>query len=521
MSTGTLREHIAQKSSKYLLRNLAREKLAQLRQQQAPKPPRIEDCWTPNPGPQAEFFNSTCREVLYGGSAGGGKTSALTALVLRWSHLRAYEAVVLRRETTQLDDLTQKSKELFAQVYPGLQPVHSPNFEWTFPAGGKAKYRHCQREHDYAKFDGWEINLLCFDELTHFTERQYKAICARVRSSKPELPRFIRATTNPGGEGHDWVFKHWGAWLDPEFTAAGLEQRLDASGNKLPPAKPGEVFWISTDNDGNETYFRSPQPLDEHGNEVALSRTFIPAKLEDNPHLLKNDPAYMAQLNALDPVRREQLKGGNWLAKPAAGKYFKREWVEFIDAAPTAVFNRVRAWDFAGTEKTEGDSGNPDWTVGVLMSVTDTQIVVEDVVRFRGNPGEVKRRVKQTAEQDGALVTIRIPQDPGQAGKAQIVDYTLELTGYAVLSKPVTGDKIQRFAPFSSQAELATKGIKRVAVVRGPWNAAYLGELEGFPEAGHKKDQVDATSDGFDTLVSHSPGEPPAQDAGGYERAYW
>jgi predicted phage terminase large subunit-like protein len=501
---------------------MAATRLAKAKSKEPPKPPRIEDCWTPNPGPQAEFFNSTCREILYGGSAGGGKTSALTALVLKWSHLKGYESVVLRRETTQLDDLIKKSKELFADVYPGLQPVHSPNFEWTFPAGGTAKYRHCQREHDYAKFDGWEINLLCFDELTHFTERQYKAICARVRSSDPALPRLIRATTNPGGEGHEWVFKHWGAWLDPEFKAEGLETRIDDAGNKLPPAKPGEIFWISTDDNGNEAYFRSPQPLVD-GNEVALSRTFIPAKLEDNPHLLTNDPAYMAQLNALDPVRREQLKGGNWLAKPGAGKYFKRDWITFVDEAPRRVIGRVRAWDLAGTEKTEGNTDNPDWTVGILMSFTETQIFIEDEVRFRGNPGEVKRRIKQTAEQDGVNVVIRIPQDPGQAGKAQVVDYAFELTGYTVISKPVTGDKIQRFGPFSTQAELGSEALKiqRVVLVRGPWNAGYLAELEGFPETGHKKDRVDATSDGFDTLVSiPAPDDSDEEQVSPYERQW-
>jgi predicted phage terminase large subunit-like protein len=459
-----------------------------------PLPPRIESVWQPNPGPQSEFFCSTCREILYGGAAGGGKSAALTALILKWSHLRAYEAVVLRRESVQLDDLIQKSKTLFPQLYPGLSPVHSPNFEWTFPAGGKAKYRHCQKLDDYAKFDGWEINLLCFDELTHFTERQYKAICARVRSADPKLPTLIRATTNPGGDGHEWVFRHWGAWLDPEFKAPGLPERKSESGKPLPPALPSEVWWIRTLGDGSEQYFQTEPPA-EPGVPPALSRTFIPAKLEDNPHLAETDPAYVAQLNALDPVRRAQLKGGDWLIKPGAGRYFKRAWVKFADSPPTDVLRRVRAWDLAGTEKKDAKD-DPDWTVGVLMSLgRDGRTYVEDVVRFRGNPGEVSRRVRETAEMDGPTVAIVIPQDPGQAGKSQVFNYRRELIGFPVKSRPVTGDKVTRFGPFSSQAE-----GEQVTLVRGPWNALYCGELEGFPEGSHD-DQVDATSDAFGAIA--------------------
>lgn len=474
---------------------LARKKAAQRSTEQTPA--KIEDHWQPwpAPNPQRDFFYSTCREILYGGAAGGGKSQAITALPLRWAHLPGFNAVVFRRETVDLPDLIEKSETLVPQVFPGLSPVHSPFFKWTFPSGARLHYRHLQKETSYKTFDGWAINLLIFDELTHFTEKQYKYLKARVRTADPNLPTLIRATTNPGGPGHEWVFKHWGAWLDPEFEAEGLPKRTDEAGEPLPPALPGEVWWIRTEK-GRETYYRE-EPPEEEGRPVALSRTFIPARVEDNPAIMQ-DKAYLAELEGLDDVRREQLRRGDWLIKPTAKSYFDRAWVEFVDAAPVAgVLARIRAWDFAGTAKEKRN--DPDWTAGVLLAFTREAIYIEDVARFRGGPGDVKAKVLSTAEMDGRRTVVFIPQDPGQAGKSQVFDYMTALRGFPLITRPVTGDKIIRFRPFSSYANPRIAGGKRVHMVRGAWNADYLTELEDFPD-GTKDDQVDATSDAFTTL---------------------
>jgi predicted phage terminase large subunit-like protein len=52
----------------------------------------------------------------------------------------------------------------------------------------------------------------------------------------------------------------------------------------------------------------------------------------------------------------------------------------------------------------------------------------------------------------------------------------------------VTGDKVVRAQPFSAAAE-----ARNVKLLIGPWNDAFLDEMEAFPEVKHD-DQVDAVS---------------------------
>lgn len=174
--------------------------------------------------------------------------------------------------------------------------------------------------------------------------------------------------------------------------------------------------------------------------------------------------------------------------KPSEGAFFRRSWFNVVGAAP-AQGTRVRAWDLAGSE-------DGDWTVGVLMSKSlDGRYYIEKVERFRGSPLEVRKRLTNTATQDGRLVRIRIPQDPGQAGKGQAIDMVAMLSGYIVKAERVDGDKETRASAFSSQAEAGN-----VFLVKGDWNEVFLDELEGFPLGKHD-DQVDAAADAFNNLA--------------------
>lgn len=188
---------------------------------------------------------------------------------------------------------------------------------------------------------------------------------------------------------------------------------------------------------------------------------------------------------------------GQFQQKPAPrdGGMFNRNWFEVVDAAP-ASSRKVRRWDFAATEKTA--TNDPDWTAGLLMSESEGIYYVENVVRDQLSPAGVERLLRTIAAQDGTAVKIRIPQDPGAAGKSTAMHQIKLLAGYDVRAELETGSKEVRANPVSAQAEAGN-----IKLVRGPWNEAFLDEVGMFPNAAHD-DQVDALSGAFASLLTAS-----------------
>lgn len=333
----------------------------------------------------------------------------------------------------------------------------------------------------YVTWGGFISQNCGFDELTQFSLHQYLYLFSRCRSAHG-IPCRIRGTTNPGGNGHEWVFNRFGAWLDP--------------GSAL-RAAPGKVLYFVKRN--GEDVSVSKGTLDDDGT-PALGRVFVPARLSDNPYLA-SDGQYARSLRELDPVRQAQLLDGNWLIKPGKGLYFRRAWTPIVDAAPIKS-TRVRYWDRAATV-------DGDWTAGVLMARgPDGVFYIENVVRLRGTPRDVIATIKTTAQLDGTGVLQVLEQDPGQAGVVELDMYTRELIGHRFKFVRPTGDKVTRFGPFSSQCEAGN-----VRLVAGPWNRLYCEELESFPEGDHD-DQCDASSGAFGSIglampaLASTPGRP-------------
>lgn len=176
---------------------------------------------------------------------------------------------------------------------------------------------------------------------------------------------------------------------------------------------------------------------------------------------------------------------------PAGGGMFKREWFrdKIVDRAPDDG-RAVRGWDLAATADESAAA-----TCGVKLRIVNGRIYIEHCRWLQGSAHAVEDAILECANSDGRSVPIDIPQDPGQAGKAQKAYLASKLHGFDVRFSPETGSKEVRAQPFAAQCEAGN-----VYLVRGPWNEAYLDELEGFP-ASKWKDRVDATSRAYAAIV--------------------
>ncbi len=279
-----------------------------------------EVVFQPNPGPQTDFLAASEREVLYGGSAGSGKSFALLADPMRYFNNSNFSGLILRRTNDELRELIWKSQELYPKIYPGSKWQEKKS-QWVFPSGGKLWMTYLERDEDVLRYQGLSFSYIAFDELTQYaTSFAWGYMRSRLRTTDPDLPLFMRATTNPGGRGHGWVKK---MFVDPA---------------------PSNIKFAATDIDtGNTLTF--PQGHEKEGQPL-FYRRFIPATLKDNPYLMQ-DGQYEANLLALPETQRRQLLEGDWdVADGAAFSEFKQSdhVCEPFDIPPD--WRRFRSCDY-------------------------------------------------------------------------------------------------------------------------------------------------------------------------------
>lgn len=379
--------------------------------------------WIPNPGPQTEAYFSEADELLYGGEAGGGKSDLGIGLSLE-EHQRS---LVLRRTNAEAVKLFDRYEELI-----GHSQGKNTQQGWKLD-GRIIDIGGCQLEKDKQKRKGIAHDLKFFDELVDFSESQYLFIINWTRSTTPGQRCRIVATTNPptNPEGM-WVVKRWAAWLDPTHPS---------------PAKSGELRWYvrgPTDEDievdGAGEYIVDGKAM------LSKSRTFIRAKLEDNPDLTRTD-AYKAQLDSLPLELRQAYREGRfdvglkdqpfqaiptdwiraaqdrWTERPPAGIPMCAQGVDCSGggADPMIIANRYDGWydKLIAIPGKDIPADRPGMYASgmVIMHRRDSAIVVVDMGGGYGGPLFEKLREIPVPVQahKGAEKSVRRTHD-GQLG---------------------------------------------------------------------------------------------------------
>lgn len=197
------------------------------------------------------------------------------------------------------------------------------------------------------------------------------------------------------------------------------------------------------------------------------------------------------QVDDLKTTMGSYAVAGQFQQRPAPrdGGMFKRSWFKVVGAIPAGT-TFYRGWDLAAST---GQASA--YTAGVKIGKSpDGRFVIAHVARDRLSPAGVEALIVNTASQDGRECKGSIPQDPGQAGKAQAQYLIGKLAGYTYRATPESGDKATRAEPLAAQAEAGN-----VDILIGDWNEAFLVEAETFPNSSFK-DQIDAASRAFNEL---------------------
>lgn len=444
----------------------------------------------PQFGPQEQFLATSADICIYGGAAGGGKTYGLLLSPLRYKNVKGFGCTIFRKNYNQIfsqGGLWDEAQKMYRGIKGAQRKVSEGSWSFNAKEGntlGKVSFAHIERDEELDKWQGSQICEIGFDELTHFSESVFFYMLSRNRSTCGVKP-FVRATCNPDADS--WVAKFIEWWIDQD-TGYPIPER---SGVIRWMIRRDEVItWADTKEELWERFnLQTKEERDE-----PKSVTFIMSSVYDNQELLKIDPGYLANLKALSLIQRERLLKGNWKIRAAAGLFFKRTQIgDKLSIIPQDVVQWVRCWDLAATEKTE--KGDPAYTAGVLIGKRKNgRYIVADVVNKQMSASDVRKTIKLTAQTDRALykrVRIRLPQDPGQAGKEQAQSYIKFLSGFDVTAVLESGSKESRAEPMAAQWQAGNFDI-----VIGDWNEMFLTQLENFPD-GKFKDMVDAAANGF------------------------
>jgi len=431
-------------------------------------------------GFQEKVLSCDADIAIVGGSAGCGKSWVALLEPLYHVGVSGFYAVFFRRTTVQVRNpggLWDEARKLYP-LAGGIPVEQTLEYRWP-ETGARVKMAHLEHENTVLDWQGAQVALFIFDELTHFTEAMFWYLLSRNRSMCGVRP-YIRATCNPNADS--WVANLIAWWIDQE-TGFPIPERAGVL--RYFVRVNDSLIWGDSKKD---VAAKCPGVEDID----IKSMTFIPGKLDDNQELLRIDPGYRGRLMAMTRVERARLLDGNWKVRKSAGSYFRRSDVRLLDLEPRDLVVVTRRWDLAASEPTD-EYPDPDWTVGVKMGkYPDGRFVVLHAEMVRARANDVRSLIKRVAHNDGHDCSVGIAQDPAQSGKDQADSFVREMAGFNVYTERENGDKETRAEPCAAQWQ-----HQNIDVVRGAWNDAFFSQLEAFPSKDVHDDAIDALCGAF------------------------
>jgi hypothetical protein len=288
--------------------------------------------WSPQtPTERQQLFLSVnrVREAFYGGAAGGGKSSCLLMAALEYVDVPGYSALLLRKNFADLNKPGALMSRAHEWLYGSGARWNESKHQWTFPSGATLTFGYLESENDKYQYLGAEYQFIGFDEVTQFSETSYTYLFSRLRRlAGSDVPLRVRAASNPGGLGARWVYARF---IPEGFTPADAEE--------------AKVHWKEdTDNEGED-----------------IKRAFIPAKLQDNPHLDQEE--YVESLRSVDPVTREQMLRGDWQISERGDIY--PSWSELHHVITWSQFAKFYGLTYKGIPQ--------NWLRGIFMDCGTTE----------------------------------------------------------------------------------------------------------------------------------------------------
>lgn len=373
---------------------------------------------------------------MYGGAAGGGKSDALLMAALQYVHVPGYAALLLRRTYPDLA-LPGAIMDRAGEWLHGTDARwHDKDKTWRFPSGATLTFGYLQTEVDKHRYQSAEFQFIGFDEATSFRESQYTYLLSRLRRLKGmEVPIRVRCASNPGGPGHDWVYRR--------FVA--------------PKTRGG--------------------------------RLFVPARLEDNPYL--DAAEYELSLAELDHITRRQLRRGDWTATQEA--LFRSEWMGARypagDGVPLPLFQLV----IQVVDSAFSTAVSADWSVIATWGATADRLYLLDVWRRRVEYPQLIRAIKdQYAKWEHLTPWLYIENKA--SGQSAIQTLRQETVIPVRKFEPGSASKLSRAQDATVLFEAGRVTLPDAA----PWLAEWIDEHLRFATDGAggdaHDDQVDTTS---------------------------